>query len=1071
MMQNGTVTQTSVVSSTTNGRYRTRAAVRNATSESNNDERRFENMNGNEKRNGNGHGDSSENINGETEPKTMGFISFVEFVFVSLYKAIGIGLHAGLAISFLAIVSVWILASFHDRYFVTILTRARRTDDDLLQELTYYQRRCDISDVTTSDSHHIHFGEVDDNASEMFIDVDKIWREEAESDYFNQTDTYYDEQGFKTHYQRKTVPRRRRNFAFEFNMWEHPKLRPIPKNVAEKAGNQAVDAMMKHGSVMIPQMLSEATIQRLRDFVDDKNHAVLGTSDEYPMTGNYRISYGIESTEHPSVVQALQEIHDHGVFAHLIQNLVGDENPALTEITAITSWHGAENQNWHADIKPDGNGVKFGRTYSHSYSLFLPLQKTTTSMGATDVCPGTHMCADEDLSDVCEEKGISASDVRKAKPRSEYSPDAYGEAKYREDLQMEGSWRAGDGMLLNQMGWHRGGGFDDPEELDRIIFIVSFIKRPNSDDPRQLARGTYFHQKWLNWGSTWNDMVDTMAHLQRPWNILRCLHLYKPSDRSWGYDLFYATSLRVANGQMGGEPEELNTLIENVMTPLNFPKWLQGDLFLEDERAWSIYLSGTLNKTLNFLYDVNVYGHIGLVGFLALASLFGYLYNKRSVKTSANGNSPYFVAGHVVKSGAKRLFFTHGLVFALGFYVWRVKICSSQWAIDLDSGKTLMRPFPEPVIREDDPGVLGTHSTLPRRSDVLINTRMNTKTIGMYKAYFDYHPANRILDQFVGAYGGIGGFYHSLLPINSENQTVSELPSDLSDQLVQSAFDMITKHHGGGRFLMQDYRTGDWYVLSEEDSIAYIRRNLFIGGKHDTAAGVVQSEIDELLDKQRFGTPRNAMSMSWNSQLFLNDFSKEITSTTVEKEAKKNKKVTAIVPEVSSLSTLAILPQSLFRLTEWKSIGPTVSSANDDEGYRKFLIGTGSPAFRPGMEIWLILKDLNGNLEVVRGTMIQIDYKKQYRDRHCRYQITLEDDGIIELERTELNLVSRPVLKPRGPITAGDRISAAIEEGGDYFDGTIDHVSADGAVDVEFDDGDSIGGIGLSEYVPLEAIP
>ena len=213
------------------------------------------------------------------------------------------------------------------------------------------------------------------------------------------------------------------------------------------------------------------------------------------------------------------------------------------------------------------------------------------------------------------------------------------------------------------------------------------------------------------------------------------------------------------------------------------------------------------------------------------------------------------------------------------------------------------------------------------------------------------------------------------------------------------------------------------------------------------------------------------MSMSWNSQLFLNDFSKEITSTTVEKEAKKNKKVTAIVPEVSSLSTLAILPQSLFRLTEWKSIGPTVSSANDDEGYRKFLIGTGSPAFRPGMEIWLILKDLNGNLEVVRGTMIQIDYKKRYRDRHCRYQITLEDDGIIELERTELNLVSRPVLKPRGPITAGDRISAAIEEGGDYFDGTIDHVSADGAVDVEFDDGDSIGGIGLSEYVPLEAIP
>lgn len=1064
MMQNGTLTQTSVIPSSSKGRSKTHTAIRNGMSHStkrNRDEKHFGKSNGDEKGNGNGHHDCSEDIDGET---TTGFISFLEFIFVSLYKCFGVGLHAGLAISFLAIVAVWILASFHDRYFVTILTRARRTDDDLLKEITYYQRRCDVSDVTTSDSHHIHFGEVDDNASEIFIDVDKIWREEAESDFFNQTDVYYDQQGFRTHYQRETLPRRRRNFAFKFNMWEHPELRPIPKNVAEKAGNQAVDAMMKHGSVMIPQILGEATIERLREFIEKKNHAVLGTSDEYPMTGNHRISYGIESTEDPSVVQALKEIHNHGVFAHLIQNLVGDENPALTEITAITSWHGAEDQNWHADIKPDGNGVKFGRTYSHSYSLFLPLQKTTKSMGATDVCPGTHMCADEDLSDICEEKGVSASDVRRARPRSEYSPDQYGEAKYRQDLQLEGYWRAGDGMLLNQMNWHRGGGFDAPDEPDRIMFIVSFIKRPNSDDPRQLARGTYFHQKWLNWGSTWDDMVDTMAHLQRPWNILRCLHLYKASDRSWGYDLFYATSLRIANGQMGGEPYDLEALIDNVITPLNFPKWLQGDLDFEDERAWSIYLSGTLNKTLYFLYDVNIYGHIGLVGFLAFASISGYLFSKLRAKKSPN------VVGDVLKSGAKRLLLTHSLVLVLGFYVWRVKICSSQWAIDLDSGKTLMRPFPEPLFRENDPGVLGIESTLPRRSDVLINTRMNTKTIGMYKTYFEYHPANRLLDQFVGAYGGIGGFYHSLLPKNAANQTISQLPSDLSHQLVKTAFDMITKHHGGGRFLMQDYRTGYWYVLSEADSIAYIRRRLLIGDKYSTALGAIQDEIDELLDKQRFGASRNSLSMSWNSQLFLHDISKEITSTNVEKETKENGKVKMAMSPVSSASNHITLPQSVFRLREWESIGPTVSSANDDEGNRKFLIGKGSLAFRPGMEIWLIMKDLDNNVELIRGTMVQINYKKRYKDRYCRYQITLEDEAVVELERTELSYVSRAVLKPRTPITSGDRITAEIEEG-EYFDGTIQLVTADGSVDVEFDDGDSVGGIGLSEYVPLEAIP
>jgi len=1005
----------------------------------------------------------------DTEKETIlsGPLSFLESVVVALYNCVGIGLHAGLAISFLAIVAVAILGSFHDQYFVTILDRARRTDTDLQNEITYYQRRCDITDVTTSDTHHIHFGEVNDTASEIFIDVEKIW-EEMEIDSNNdQKEYYYDERGFRSNYQQAVTGRKRRRFIPNFNLWESPDTRPIPKNVAEKAGQQAVNTMMKHGSVMVPQVLSDATIMELREFVDHKNHVVMGTSDEYPITeSHHRISYGIESTEHPSVVRALKEIHDHGVMAHLIQNLVGDENPALSEITAITAWAGARDQSWHADVKPDGNGVKFGRTYSHSYSLFLPLQPTTAGMGATDLCPGTHMCASEDMWEVCDTVGISASEVRQARPRSEYSPDKEGEKKYQEDLKMEGFWRAGDGVLLNQQGWHRGPGHSEEEMDERIMFIVSFLKRPNANDPRQLARGTYFHQKWLNWGSTWEDMVDTMANLQRPWNVLRCLHLYKPSDRSWGYDLFTATALRVANGQMGGEPEDLHGIIDNVMIPLKYPEWLQGDLDYDSEHAWTIYLSGTIRNTLFFLYDVNLYGHIGLAGFVVVASILGFLYNLMLAKASSKRYTRRSVIVPVIAGGVKRLLLTHGSILVLGFYIWRVKIRSSQWAVDIDAGKTLMRPFPtHPIFRDDDPGVLGVNSTLPRRSDVLINTRMNTKAIGAYYTWFEFHPANRIFDQFVETYGGIGGFYHSLLPVDEAQQTLSELPLDLSDKLVHSAFDMITKHHGGGRFLMQDYRSGDWMVLNEEESITYIKKRLLIGNKNIKVMGAIQEEIDLLLDKQRFGTPRNALSMAWNAQLFLLDKSKEMTSTNFERTSKKRKPTTLTPVVTNSISMIS----RLYRLPKWNEISPTVSNAKDNDGYRKFLIGKGKAAFRPGMEVWMSLKNDDGYANVYRGTIVKINHEKRFRDRRCRFHIALDEDSVAQLEMVDLEHVSRDVLKPRGPITSGGRVTAELEPG-EFFDGTIQLVVADATIDVDFDDGELMQGMEHDEYVTLDAV-
>lgn len=303
-----------------------------------------------------------------------------------------------LALSFAV---VYVLRCIHDDYFVTIIERARRRDEDLFDEFTYYERPCSVLDVTATQ-----------------------------------------EQG---------------------------------DLLLLKNKETAVDQMMTHGALMIPEILSGAMVQELRDFVVQKNNAVRGTADEYPVSqGLNRISYGIEAAEHPAVIRALKEIHDNSVLQGTLETLMG-RNPALTEITAITASYGAPDQAWHSDVKSEGNAVQFGRTYSHSYSLFITLQNTTGAMGATDLCPGTHYCADENLHTICESQKIGLHQTRK---------DA-------------NVWRAGDAALLNQQVWHRGTKHVDQNAIERIIFIVSFIGRPV--DPRQLARGTYFHMKWNMW--------------------------------------------------------------------------------------------------------------------------------------------------------------------------------------------------------------------------------------------------------------------------------------------------------------------------------------------------------------------------------------------------------------------------------------------------------------------------------------------------------------------------------------------------------------------------------------------
>lgn len=970
-------------------------------------------------------------------------------VFLNMCQSFMVMFHLGLVVVFLASVFVRAFGSFHDDYFVTILRRARRTDSDLQHEVTYYHRKCTIMDVSIRPN--IDYDKFDD----LFVIFPSSSLEGLDNGDTSKGQKFQ-------HRGRKR--RRRRRFIPALYSWESSRLPPITKIDSETARRKSLSSMMKHGAVMIQQILTETTVDALREYLLQKNDLIQGTSAEYALSqGHNRISYGIEATEHDSVVRALKEIHDHPIFSSTIKNLVGDDNPALSEITAITVWAGAADQGWHPDVKPDGNGVMFGRTYSHSYSLFLPLQDTTESMGPTDLCAGTHYCADEDLWNICEENSIGLHEVRPIYTGNE-TDEGDNLYEYGDDG-VDNIWRAGDGALLNQQVWHRGRKHVVVEGPDRVTFIVSFLRRPMADDPRQLARGTFFHQYWSNWFATWQDMDDSASSMKRPWNILRCLHLWKPSDRQWGYDLLSATSLRIANAQMGGDVEDLNKFIDNVMTPVKFPTWLQGSKYFESDNCWQVYLRETIRNTYKFLKLMNYVLHLGYILILLVVLLFTYCFNQLSLKEILQKQ---YVSHHIIsRNMILSIIFTHVSVTLIGFCIWHMIRCS-KWAKDIDSGITYTRPFPPAkYYASEDTCIQGGSTTLPRRSDVLIGTRYNTLSIGEYRNWLDYHPGNTVFDEFVSSNGA--SYYKSILGLasRSENRTFSRFGSStffssLPDLLLITLVGMI--ENNGGRFLSQDYRNGNWRELSDAETKEYLHVKLFIG--RGTVLASIDEELEFLLDKFRFGVSRNARTMSWISQQFLMKLRKRLFSRSyLVQDSNNPNKV---------LTTPSFRPKPILSRSNLASSSAGVS----EQGIRKHLLRRMLPKFYPGTEVYLIDGEIdeNGNLEIhdiFPGVIVDQSISNGIGEDEnpVGYDIAFYDKGFQKFGTAEALHVPRNYILIRNPIKEGSRIEIKYDTEDDYSDsesirlaGDVSLVRPDGSIHAKFDNDESIKYVALSQY-------
>lgn len=179
-----------------------------------------------------------------------------------------------------------------------------------------------------------------------------------------------------------------------------------------------------HGFTVFPSVLSDETAVNLRNYIVSKN---LKDTEADPTViiayeNRHTTTFGLEE---PSVSKAMMELTNNNYLKTSIEKIIG-KNPALVEMAAITSSYNAMAQYWHPDLMSDASSVQCARAFGPSYSIFVMLQNTTKSMGATSVCLGTHMCSGRPLHDVCEEHGFQL-------------------------VGQEGYYRAGNAVLMNMI--------------------------------------------------------------------------------------------------------------------------------------------------------------------------------------------------------------------------------------------------------------------------------------------------------------------------------------------------------------------------------------------------------------------------------------------------------------------------------------------------------------------------------------------------------------------------------------------------------------------------------------------
>ena len=302
----------------------------------------------------------------------------------------------------------------------------------------------------------------------------------------------------------------------------------------------AINTAMLHGAVVLPDLLSSERLTELRRHVM-KRLKYLEHSESVPViAGDHRWSFALKATEDISVVHALQDLGQNKFLQETIEGLIG-KPAALMELQIIASIAGSPTQYWHADTEPENSAMRFSETFAPLYTLLIPLQDTTPSMGATAICPGSHRCA---FMDACHGFGETAANATTW--RKEHG------IGYQVSHPETGIWQGGSGLLYNSQIQHHGS--EHSKGQARAALIISFTRAPRHkllERPAYLPTlGSVFALHWNQQGYLFDDLKDPYKFIATPLSTTLGLSESRQEGQvGWNLPLF--DSIRMANRQIG----------------------------------------------------------------------------------------------------------------------------------------------------------------------------------------------------------------------------------------------------------------------------------------------------------------------------------------------------------------------------------------------------------------------------------------------------------------------------------------------------------------------------------------
>mmetsp|Transcript_491 Transcript_491/g.788 ORF Transcript_491/g.788 Transcript_491/m.788 type:complete len:957 (+) Transcript_491:197-3067(+) len=573
---------------------------------------------------------------------------------------------------------------------------------------------------------------------------------------------------------------------------------------------ECVDHMMIHGMSLYQDILKEETANSLRSYILKRNSEVDNRDSIYVLENDFRWSFGIDANEDPIISKALHEISTNSQFRPAIEAITGPD-PALIEFTAITSAYGAVSQDWHADVVFGGSALKYSRSFVPSYSLFITLQNTTSSMGATQICPGTYLCVDEELR-FCEANGFQISGDNDV-------------------------WKVGSGILMNQQSFHSGAAHTDIDGPDRVLFILTFAPKPRKrGETRQLSQGGSYSTRWNMWGHTLKDLENASITMSQPWATLRSLGLYKPRNAEWGWDFVSTTSMRIANEDTGYSNSDLYYYTHEG-GGLGLPPFLSVEINYDS--TWESFIEETILLWKDVSMQANFFGVTIYIVATTIFSLILMMIIRLDPNTKNKQQTFFDILGKMV---------FHLIVIHVGIVLVCLSILKyisiTDWAREIKSKTLFSSPFLPDSVQSPK-----RMSTLPSRKDILIGRRFDSPYLASYNKITSYHKGNMIWKSVI-----------------SEASMTFSIPFADKTQIVHNI--VVEMFNNGSRFLMQN-SIGDWTILSKVESECLTRKALSLYGNYLPI--ILETQASFLLSEAKYGYLKSSIMAKYFTPSLVHD--------------------------------------------------------------------------------------------------------------------------------------------------------------------------------------------------------